>query len=308
MEQTNEIKYTRTNLYGDGIGYVELISYMGDEFTPAEDARMSTGKGRLGPEKDAALQKRLLKDKHTSPFEGVVVKMELCVPLFVLRELDRHRTVTKLSDEEKGWAPSYIEAIEAVSPEEQGRKWFSRNEMSGRYVQMPNQYYFPQKIRYQDSKNAQAGLDTPNGAFEKALTNAFIDKGQDVVRQARELYDWAVAQGVEKGLARIFNTQNQYTRIRLTGSLKNWLDFLSLRLEEGVVLYECREVALAIEGILKMYFPTVMKTWREQVYDTVRITEGERQVMKQALALLGIGADVNATLLQDLKNLSEKLK
>src|SRR5258708_5974139 len=107
------------NIYGDNLAYVALVDSMGDEWTPAEDARMSTDKGRLGPEKDAPLQNRLLRDRHTSPFEGVVVKVEMYVPLFVLRELDRHRTLDKNS--------------EIDLPEEGLRKWFSRNEMSGRY-------------------------------------------------------------------------------------------------------------------------------------------------------------------------------
>ena len=294
-------------IYNDDIGYVELIEKMGDQYTPSEDARMSTGKGRLGPEKDSALQKRLLKDKHTSPFEGVVIKFELCVPLFVLRELDRHRTVTKIMDQEKGWAVEDALYVDTTTPEEGGRKWFSRNEMSGRYVQLPPQYYFPKDVRYQDKNNNQAGSTTnPGYGFHTALTNTFLERGKKVTEEARELYDWAVKNNIEKGLARIFNTQNQYTRIRLTGSLKNWLDFLSLRLEEGVVLHECREVALAIQYILNDHFPDVMKTWREEVYDTVTITKTQAQAIRHMLQIMD--TEVNPSFFEDLKKLREKLK
>lgn len=288
------------DLYGDDIGYVSLLEAMGDEFTPAEDARTSTGKGRLGPEKDGALQRRLLKDRHTSPFEGVVLKFELCVPLFVLRELDRHRTLDKVSDGE------------LTTPEESGRKWFSRNEMSARYVQLPNQYYYPKEVRYQDAMNKQGGLptpiDTPDRAFQRSLTKAFLERARKVTEEARALYDWAVQNNVERGLARICNTQNQYTRIRLTGSLKNWLDFLALRLEKGVVLHECRLVAEAIESILRAQFPSVMRTWREQVYDTVVLTRDEANAVKHLLRLAGLGAEINPTLVQDLRSAQEKLK
>jgi thymidylate synthase (FAD) len=121
------------NIYGDGVGYVHLLETLGDQYTPAEDARTSTGKGRLGPEKDKALQERLIRDGHTSPLEGVVLKFEICAPLFVVRELDRHRTLDKLSESDPF----------DVSPEEGLRKWFARNEMSGRYIQMPDLYYHP---------------------------------------------------------------------------------------------------------------------------------------------------------------------
>lgn len=251
------------DIYGDGIGYVELLDTMGDEFTPAEDARTSTNKGRLGPDKDAQLQQRLTKDGHTSPFEGVIAKVEMVVPLFVLREIDRHRTTTKTADED----------LALVSPEENGRKWFARNEMSGRYVQMPNQYYYPEKVRMQSRTNKQGG-----GTVELVgpdTSAIFLEGGRRLAEMARAHYDWAVEQGVEKGLARIFNTQNQYTKIRLTGSLKNWCDFLYLRLPQAV-LWECRRVAESIEAVLTKAFPSPMAQWRNNVYDTVRLTREER--------------------------------
>lgn len=261
------------DIYGDNIGYVELLDTMGDEFTPAEDARTSTNKGRLGPEKDAQLQQRLTKDGHTSPFEGVIAKVEIVTPLFVLRELDRHRTTTKVGDED----------LALVTPEENGRKWFARNEMSGRYVQMPNQYYHPLNVRSQSKTNKQGG------GFElvnEGTRSEFLFRGEGLVRDARALYDWAVEQGIEKGLARIYNTQNQYTKIRLTGSLKNWCDFLYLRLPQAV-LWECRRVAESIEQLLQGAFPSPMAQWRKNVYDTVRLTKEEASVLSDIIEEMG---------------------
>ena len=251
----------------DGISYVALLDVMGDQYTPAEDARTSTNKGRLGPEKDAALQARLMDDNHTSPFEGVVVKVEFMVPLFVLRELDRHRTLTKVSDEDE---------LELVTPEESGRKWFARNEMSGRYIQMPDLYYHPTVIREQSQKNKQGAADS--GAVSDEIAREFLERGRALCKEARALYDWGVANGIEKGLARIYNTQNQYTKIRLTGSLKNLFDFLSLR-KPKVVLWECRQVARALEEILDELFPEQMAYWLANVYDTVRFNRTERKMV-----------------------------
>lgn len=263
---------TEIKLYGDNIGRVTLLDVMGDEFTPAEDARTSTGKGRLGPEKDAALQRRLMADNHTSPFEGVLVKFEMVVPLCVLREIDRHRTLDKPADGELG--------LEIVSSEEGSRKWLARNEMSGRYVQLPPDYFFPEEVRAQSKTNAQ-GLATST-AVAPDVVDEFIVRGRIVTLAARELYDWAVAQGIEKGQARFFNTQNQYTKIRLTGSLKNWLDFLYLRLP-NVVLRECQVVAQAIEELLTARFSSVIEQWRENVYDAVRLSHTEARALRDFL-------------------------
>lgn len=259
------------NIYGDGIGYVELLDTMGDEYTPAEDARTSTNKGRLGPDKDAALQQRLSQDGHTSPFEGVIAKVEIVTPLFVLRELDRHRTATKIADED----------LALCTPEENGRKWFARNEMSGRYVQMPDLYYHPKQVRAQSKTNKQGG---GNESIDPKVQEEFLARGSELVIQARSLYNWAVEQGIEKGLARIYNTQNQYTKIRFTGSLKNWCDFLYLRLPTAV-LWECRRVAEVIEQILREKFPSPMEQWRNNVYETVKLTKHEAQALHRFLTL-----------------------
>lgn len=271
----------RLDIYDDGTGYVELLDVMGDEFTPAEDARTSTNKGRLGPEKDAALQERLTKDGHTSPFEGVIVKVEIMTPLFVLRELDRHRTLTKVSDHD---GPELV-----VSPEEGGRKWFARNEMSGRYVQMPDLYYHPSYVRSQSVTNKQGGaMDTMD--LDPGVAEGFLQRGLALTREARELYNWAVDKKIEKGLARIYNTQNQYTKIRFTGSLKNWCDFLYLRLP-NVVLWECRVVAEAVEKILLERFPSPMRQWRENMYEVVKLTKAEAAALRTFLTT-GIRTDI----------------
>jgi thymidylate synthase (FAD) len=260
------------DIYGDGIGYVKLLEKMGDDFTAAEDARTSTDKGRLGPEKDRALQERLMVDNHTSPFEGAVIKFEMCVPLFVLRELDRHRTLDKTHEDDP---------FELVGPEENMRKWFARNEMSGRYIQMPDLYYHPKAVRGQSTTNKQGGgADTV--LISPSVEGEFKRRGLEISKAARELYTWAVEEGIEKGLARIYNTQNQYTRIRYTGSLKNWFDCLALRLPR-VVLWECRQPIEAVLKLLKENFPVAVSSWEELVYNGVKLTGPERAIVSALL-------------------------
>lgn len=286
----------KIDLYGDGIGYVAIVDKMGDEYTPAEDARMSTGKGRLGEQKDKALQERLLTDAHTSPFEGAIVKLEICTPLFVLRELDRHRTLDKVGEDDP---------VEIVSPEEGLRKWFARNEMSGRYIQMPNLYYHPEVVRGQSKKNKQGGAEAvPQISSEVA--EEFKKRGDELTRSARELYDWAVGVGIEKGLARIYNVQNQYTKIRYTASLKNWCDFLYLRLPKDV-LWECREVARAVKTIIEAHYPDVIDSWEKLVYKTVRLKENEMRALVQLLGSIEHMEDEPEALYKKLKERLEDL-
>lgn len=255
--------------------YVEYIDSMGNQFSPAIDARMSTGKGSLGDEKDGKLQLRLLKDAHTSPFEGVVVKLEFQISLVELRELDRHRTTAKMAD---------IDLVEIFSPEESFRKFTSRNEMSGRYMQMPALYMNPVEIRMQSKTNNQGG----DGLAPPEVAAEFLQRGKDLTDKARELYDWAIAQGIERGQARMYNTVNQMSRIRITAALKNWCDFLALRLPQGV-LEEMRDVAQAVEDILVARFPTPMQQWRQEVYETARVNKTELAFLSGVL--LGVDTD-----------------
>jgi thymidylate synthase (FAD) len=249
---------------------VTLLDTMGDEFTPAEDARTSTNKGRLGPDKDSALQRRLLNDAHTSPFEGAIAKFELVVPIFVLRELDRHRTLKKSAESDE---TEPIE-LEVVTPEEGGRAWFARSEMSARYVVLPPDYFFPKVVRAQSRTNKQG----ESGEVPAAVAEEFLGRGRAITEAARALYDWAAANNIERGQARIFNTFNQYTKIRLTGSVKNWLDFLKLRLPGGV-LRECRSAAEAVEALLLRHFPDVVKRWRRDVFEGVTLTGDEADAL-----------------------------
>lgn len=263
---------TRQNIYGDGIGYVTLLDRMGDDFTPAEDARTSTDKGRLGPEKDLALQERLMRDGHTSPFEGVVVKFEVCAPLFVIREADRHRTQKKSHEDDPF-------EMDLVSPEEAMRCWFSRNEMSGRYIQMPDLYYHPVHVRGQSTTNKQGG-GQDMASISPEVAEEFKSRGMQISKDARALYSWAVEQGIEKGMARNYNTQNQYTRIRYTGSLKNVFDGLLLRLPNHV-LWECRMVFEAMRDILRDEFPYAMSSWENMVYNGAKLTGPELTTLRE---------------------------
>lgn len=263
------------NMYADNIGYVKMLEYMGDDFTPAEDARTSTNKGRLGDNKDAKLQERLMRDRHTSPFEAITVKFEVCVPLFVVRELDRHRTLDKNAEDDP---------FELISPEESFRKWTSRNEMSGRYVKLPNVYYHPLEVRAQSLTNKQGGDEGQHTSFlvSPDIANEFLMRGSKLTAAARELYEWAIDNDIEKGLARIYNTQNQYTKIRYTANMKNWLDALHLRLKRDV-LYECRVVANCIKKLLEKRFPTIMSSWQKLVCDAFTISRCELDALLSIL-------------------------
>lgn len=215
-------------------GYVRYIEHWGNDNTPLEAARMSTGNATGVDEgKDDRLRRRLWKDKHVTPFEMLGLHIEAQAPIFGARQIFRHRS-------------------------------FSMNEHSGRYADMPALYYLPaaDAITGQDPHNKQmAGAPLSPEAQRRAQVVI-----AEATRRAREAYEELQALGVAREMARIVLPLNQYTRWRMQGNLRQWAHFLSLRLAPDVQP-ETRAYAEAIAAIVAEHFP---KTWAVMSEDFAR--------------------------------------
>ena len=73
---------------------VELIQSYGDDQTPVKAARVSTSTDLRAPDvdRDVKLTRYLLRHGHTSPFEHLGATFMLKCPLFIARQIMRHRT------------------------------------------------------------------------------------------------------------------------------------------------------------------------------------------------------------------------
>lgn len=78
-------------------GHVTLIDYMGGDDRIVQAARVSYGDGTKTKREDAALIDYLMRNKHTSPFEQVVITFHMKMPIFVARQIIRHRTARCLA-------------------------------------------------------------------------------------------------------------------------------------------------------------------------------------------------------------------
>lgn len=76
------------------MGLYGLVEIMGDDRTVASSARVSYGGNNKDRtiEEDTKLIRYLYRNKHTSPFEMCEVRFHLKIPIFVMRQLVRHRT------------------------------------------------------------------------------------------------------------------------------------------------------------------------------------------------------------------------
>jgi thymidylate synthase (FAD) len=235
-------------------GYVTLIETWGADERIVEAARMSTGKGFLGwgsdchtdgcpnyGEKltkkcadcdnepgDEKLLKYLWENKHATPFEMAGLVIEVQAPIETFRQWHRHRTQ-------------------------------SYNEMSARYTPLPDLNYIPsvERLLMVNQANKQAG--TIKGADE--LTEEMAKLFQQMLtmqyEQQEALYQWALKTGVSKELARIHLPVGRYSRMRASANLRNWLAFLTLRMDEHAQ-WEIRQFANAVGVFIEETFP---RTW-----------------------------------------------
>lgn len=235
-------------------GYVKLVESWGGDESIIEAARMSTGKGFLGwgpihDEKcslwiketescaaacsgrlgDEKLLRYLWENKHATPFEMCGATFEIMAPIFVFREWHRHRTQ-------------------------------SYNEMSARYVPLPDVNYIPsvERLMINSKINRQAG--TIAGADELTEVGAkwFQRSLQTIYERNEELYQEALKMGVPKELARIHLPVGRYSRMRASTDLRNWLGFLSLRFHSAAQ-WEIRQFAEAVHGALSVLFPRTLE-------------------------------------------------
>jgi len=197
-------------------GYVELCNLWGDDYTILESARISTGgEAKKGDVADQGLINYMYKNEHTSPFESVIVRLRLKMPLFVARQWVRHRT----------------QAL---------------NEYSGRYSPMIEEQYIPEHFKYQAKKNHQGSGAEVEDQVNVALTD-LVEENHLITRlNYRDLLD----EGVSKEQARIVLPVAQYTLFYSVMSLHNLFHLLKLRYHSHAQ-WEIQQYAQAIITLLK---------------------------------------------------------
>lgn len=207
------------------LGYVELVEHWGSDERIIEAARMSTDKGFVSWENDEKLLAYLYDNKHSTPFEMAGMVIEVKAPIFVFREWHRHRTQ-------------------------------SYNEMSARYIPLPDENYMPSVRRLMegantatDNKQAQ-GSGTGLSAYDAELWRAKLAASYEY---AQKVYEEGLKAGVPKELARLPVPVARYSRMRASANLRNWLAFLVLR-QSNKAQWEIRAYADAVATLIAYNF------------------------------------------------------
>ena len=219
-------------IYGDGIGRVDLVEWMGSDLTIVNSARVSFGKHKEALDgKDKRLINYLVKHRHTSTFEHNVATFRFVVPLFVRSQHHRHRT----------WA---------------------YNEISRRYTDVNIKFYEPHGFRTQHESNRQASnadeLIDPQIEWDNTTAQQAVMQHHE---KSLALFNTLIAAGVCREQARGVLPQNMYTEYYGTVNLNNLLKFIDLRTHEGAQ-WEIQKVAEACLEIAEGLWPVAVGAYR----------------------------------------------
>lgn len=234
-------------------GYVRLIRIDGSDADIIAAARQSYDKDAHDEtrteDQDRRLLNYLMRNDHTSPFEMAGIVVQVKCPIFVARQWIRHRTA-------------------------------SVNEMSGRYTQLPDEYYLPTPDRIQGQSK-----DNKQGSDGTALKDAgvILDGLSYAQVEAQSVYEDTLQKGVSKELARICLPVSIYTTFTWRLDLHNLLHFLRLRLHPHAQ-WEIREYAKVLLEICQEAFPLSTEAALEHRINGARLSATVLQGLSELIS------------------------
>jgi len=205
----------------DGQGFVRLVDSMGDDLTVVNAARVSFRKqSNELDEKDVKLINYLAKHKHWTPFAHPMVTFHVKAPIFVARQLFKHKVGT------------------------------TENEVSRRYVDDKPEFYNPTLWRKRPDKSVKQGSQMANIDNWESVED-FYQKSQELAAQC---YEYSIMNGLAPELARACLPQSMMTEWWWTVSLATAARVFNQR-SDAHAQAEVQDYAWAIDDLMTPVFP-----------------------------------------------------
>lgn len=185
-------------------------------------ARVSNPSNQFNTQTADKLIKYLVDNLHWSPLEMAHCTIEVETTRDIARQLLRHRS-------------------------------FSFQEFSQRYADPTKDLSFvTREARLQDSKNRQNSIKTD----DPVLSKEWEDKQLALIENTKEIYKWAVDNGIAKEQARAVLPEGlTVSRLYVSGSIRSFVHYIQVRTANGTQL-EHMELARAISDAICEVFPS----------------------------------------------------
>ena len=188
------------------------------------------------------LVKYLMDNKHWSPLDMINFSFEIETSRAIGRQLLRHAS---------------------IKPQEHSQRYSDRV------------LFEPIELRREDKVNRQSSSEVFNppmwNNIEGNMSIHSLNSGQKAIRDhlkaTEELYNELIRQGVAKECARMILPECTTTTMTFNGTLRSWLSFLNVRLDNHSQL-EMVEIAKQVGDILEKEIPNVFKSidWKKGMF------------------------------------------
>jgi len=204
-------------------GFVKLVDHMGSDLSVVNAARVSFGKRKeVFDDADEKLITYLAEHDHTSPFRHTALTFHVKAPIFVFRQWMKHRIASEF------------------------------NEISGRYVEFPeDEFFVPETFRRQAKVNKQGSEGQVEGQEAHEI---FVAACRNAVAQYKKL----IALGVCREQARCVLPLGLYSEVYWTVSLQAAVHFIRLRTDSHAQ-WEIQQYAHAVKRLVAEIYPNSMK-------------------------------------------------
>jgi thymidylate synthase (FAD) len=256
MTLRSEINFSEDKKYLPVLdhGFVGLVDHMGSDSAIVQAARVSYGAGTKQVQDDRNLIRYLMRHEHTTPFEMCEVKFHIKLPIFVMRQLVRHRTA-------------------------------SMNEYSARYSVLTDEFYIPEleQIQKQSTTNKQGREESAWGFEEKRnVQHSFQRSFFNAYKEYENLLG-KDDNGLARELARSVLPVGGYTELYWKANLKNFLHMARLRMDPHAQ-WEIREFARAMYELAKPLFPLACQAFEDYQQNSMRLSKMEIDLVKRLLS------------------------
>jgi len=263
------------------LGFVKLLDVMGDDEEVENSARISYGEGTRKVNQTRNLIRYLMRHKHTSPFEMCEVKFHLKLPIFIMRQLVRHRTA-------------------------------NLNEYSGRYSVMSDEFYLPEGdyLAKQSTTNSQGRGEVLE---QQGLLQFEFNRIYDGASMA---YQVLLEHDLSREVARALLPVANYTECIWKIDLHNFFHFVKLR-SDSHAQREIRDYSDAMYELVKPNFPLCCEAFEDYEQGATTFSKQEMEVIGELLeyadtkaALAGMNAGVLESKLgkRESKEFLEKIR
>jgi thymidylate synthase (FAD) len=244
---------------------------MGDDEEVENSARISYGEGTRKVNQTRNLIRYLMRHKHTSPFEMCEVKFHLKLPIFIMRQLVRHRTA-------------------------------NLNEYSGRYSVMSNEFYLPEGdyLAKQSTTNSQGRGEVLE---QEGLLQFEFNRIYDGASTA---YQVLLEEDLSRELARAVLPVANYTECIWKIDLHNFFHFVKLR-SDSHAQREIRDYSDAMYELVKPNFPLCCEAFEDYVQGATTFSKQEMGVIRELLEYADTKAALAGMSVKDVGVLESKL-